>query len=113
MNVQSGFAARALSVRQMPPPETPAQTRQPEFPQLGETTSAVVRLAVLFVAPEKARTPGWVAFTCGPSCAQLWPLPFGSPALASFIAIFANVFSAFALIAGGMTLAGYVRWADR
>ena len=69
-------------------------------------TSAVVRLAVLFVAPEKARTPGSVAFSVGPYCSHLWPLLFGSPALASFAAIPAKVASAFAANPGGTAAAG-------
>src|SRR3954466_9153172 len=56
-----GSPAAAKSVRQTPPPAAPAQTMQLLAVQLGETTSAVIRLAVWFVAPEKARTPGWVA----------------------------------------------------
>ena len=62
-----GFGARALSVRQTPPPETPAQRRQLLAVQSGSATSIVVtRLAVLLVAPEKEITPGWVAFSVGP-----------------------------------------------
>src|SRR5690348_16890338 len=55
-----GSPAVAKSVRQTPPPEAPAQTTQLLALQLGETTSAVMRLAVWFVAPEKEVTPGWV-----------------------------------------------------
>src|SRR5262245_52100623 len=71
---QSGFGPSALLARQIPPPAAPAQTRQPPplsspwlsslpwllplfLPQPGSTASAVMRLAVLFVAPENARTP--------------------------------------------------------
>ncbi len=58
---QFGSAASTLSVFQTPPPEAPAQTRQCLAVQLGSATIAVIRLAVTFVAPEKAVTPGWTA----------------------------------------------------
>jgi hypothetical protein len=104
-----------LSVVQTPPPETPAQTRQKSscffagFPQSGETTSAVVRLAVLFVAPENEVTPGWVALTCGPYCTHLLFLPFGSPASASSAAMLSKVSAACSVTASGISCAGYVR----
>src|SRR6266568_262289 len=63
---QSGSLASALSARQMPPPDAPVQTRQCFAVQSGDTTRAVRRLAVLFVAPEKAVTPGCVASVFGP-----------------------------------------------
>src|ERR1043166_8387352 len=50
---QSGLGDSALFVRHTPPPEAPTQTVQsslPFVPQLGDTTSAVSRAAVLFVA---------------------------------------------------------------
>src|SRR5690349_8756820 len=72
-----GFAASALSVRQTPPPAGVAQTVHfPGFvPQLGETTSAVMRLAVWLVAPLNDVTPGWTAYCRGPYCVQLPPSP--------------------------------------
>src|ERR1051326_6132655 len=76
-------------------------------------TSAVTRLAVLFVAPEKDVTPGCVAFSVGPYCLHACPLAPGSPFLASFLAIVLNVVSALAAIAGGMAFAGYARSAAR
>src|SRR5947199_3936526 len=60
-HVQLGFAAKASSVRQTPPPETPAHMRQLPDTQVGAITRAVTRLAVALVAPENARTPGWMA----------------------------------------------------
>src|SRR5436190_23667676 len=63
---QSGFGARALSVRQTPPPETPVQSLHCFAVQSGSATSAVTRLAVSLVAPENERTPGSVAFCLGP-----------------------------------------------
>src|ERR671934_2050653 len=65
-HVHAGSAARASSVRQTPPPDVPTQTRQFPGTQVEATSRAVVRLAVLLVAPENARTPGWVALTSGP-----------------------------------------------
>src|SRR5262249_52308512 len=108
---QSGVEAGALSVRQMPPPEAPAQTVQslplPLLPQSGATTSAVMRLAVLFVAPEKAVTPGWVASCVGPTCSHFLPWLFGSPCFASELASALNVASAFATSPGVTLAAGY------
>src|SRR6266511_6210990 len=98
--------ALPFSVRQTPPPETPAHTRHPWAPQSGETTSAVVRLAVLLVAPENARTPGSVALTCGPTCFHAAPLPLGSPFALSAFAIFSNVAFASSGRAGGSSSAG-------
>src|SRR5262249_6753688 len=85
---------------------------QPFAPQFGSTTSVVVRLAVEFVAPEKAVTPGWVASCVGPYRLHLCPFEPGSPVLASWAAIRSNVASALATAAGGITLAGEVRTAD-
>ena len=62
----TGLGAVALSVRQTPPPETPAQRRQWLALQSGSATIVVTRLAVLLVAPEKEITPGSVAFSVGP-----------------------------------------------
>src|SRR5262245_3381409 len=64
--VQLGSAARASSVRQTPPPETPAHSRQLPGTQVGAITRAVVRLAVGVVAPENDSTPGCTEFCCGP-----------------------------------------------
>src|SRR4051794_27751120 len=75
----SGFGSDAFSVFQTPPPAAPAQRRHFLAVQSGSATSDVIRLAVLLVAPEKARTPGWVAFSFGPTCSHLWPFPLGSP----------------------------------
>src|SRR4051812_6572275 len=75
--------------------------------------SAVTRLAVEFVAPEKAMTPGSSASCVGPYSFHVWPLPPGSPVLASLPAIFAKVASACAATLGGITSAGYVRAAER
>ncbi len=61
-----GSGAVALSVRHTPPPDTPAYRRQCLAVQSGSATSVVTRLAVLFVAPVNASTPGSVAFTRGP-----------------------------------------------
>jgi hypothetical protein len=61
-----GFAASASSVRQTPPPEVPTHSRQLPGTHVGATTSAVSRLAVGVVAPEKERTPGWIEFCIGP-----------------------------------------------
>src|SRR5215831_11338848 len=117
---QSGFVARALSVRQTPPPAGVAHTRHLFFfcPQLGETTSAVMRLAVWFVAPLNDVTPGWTANCRGPYCVQLPPFPSpknprpSARRRASRLAIRANVACARATTAGGIALAGYVRMAD-
>src|SRR5437870_2347116 len=54
-HVHVGRAARASSVRHTPPPETPTHMRQLPGVQVGAITSPVTRLAVVFVAPEKAR----------------------------------------------------------
>ena len=102
----SGFGAAALSVRQTPPPATPAQSLHFFAVQSGSATSAVTRLAVSFVAPENEMTPGSVAFCLGPKKCHLCPAPLGSPFLASFAAIALNVSSARWAIAGGITLAG-------
>src|SRR5215471_4028686 len=71
--VHSGSFASALLVRQTPPPDAPTQTRQLVALQSGATTIAVVRLAVMFCAPEKAVTPGWTPACCGPNKLQLRP----------------------------------------
>src|SRR3954447_1440075 len=64
-----GLGANASSERQMPPPETPAQTVHLLFlPQSGETASAVIRLAVSLVAPLNDSTPGSMASCRGPYC---------------------------------------------
>src|SRR3954452_6598062 len=64
-----GLGANASSERQMPTPETPAQTvHLPFLPQSGETTSAVIRLAVALVAPLNDSTPGSTASCRGPYC---------------------------------------------
>src|SRR6267143_4254758 len=110
---QSGSFASALSVRQTPPPDAPTQTRQREAPQSGATTSAVIRLAVVFVAPEKAMTPGWTPSCLGPKNVHLRPLAPGSPFCASSFAFRSNVALAFLTTAGGITSAGYVRVAAR
>src|SRR5207247_2612580 len=64
--VQVGSAARASSVRQTPPPETPTHMRQFPATHVGAITIAVTRLAVVFVAPENASTPGCTDDCCGP-----------------------------------------------
>src|SRR6266850_4411655 len=110
---QSGSLARAFSVRQTPPPDAPTQTRQRAVPQSGDTTSAVTRLAVEFVAPEKAVTPGWTASSFGPKNFHLRPLAPWSPFCASSFAFRSNVARAFLTTAGGITSAGYVRVAAR
>src|SRR3954468_21333187 len=84
---QSGFGAVAFSVFQTPPPAAPAHRRHFLAVQSGSATSEVMRLAVLLVAPEKARAPGSVAFSCGPICSHLWPLPLGSPFFSSLAAM--------------------------
>ncbi len=63
---QTGFGASAFSVRQTPPPETPAQSPHLLAVQSGSATSPVTRLAVVFSAPENEVTPGWTAFVRGP-----------------------------------------------
>src|SRR5258708_16894912 len=103
---QSGLPASALSVRQTPPPAAPIQMRHCAALQLGETTIAVTRLAVVFVAPEKDVTPGWLASINGPKKFHLWPLAPGSPFWASASAICWNVALAFATTCGGISLAG-------
>ena len=69
-------------------------------------TSAVTRLAVLFVAPENAVTPGWVASSVGPKSSHLRPFAFGSPFFASFFAIALNVAAASSATTGGISVAG-------
>ena len=56
--VQAGAPASALSVRQMPPPAAPSQTRQVFTVQLGAMASAVMRPEVTYGAPLKVRTAG-------------------------------------------------------
>ena len=80
----------------------PTQTRQLPGTHVEATTSAVSRLAVGVVAPEKDRTPGWIEFWSAPYGSQ-WLLPFE---LSPCFAIFSNVFFAFWTIAGGITFAG-------
>src|SRR3954471_18155331 len=71
---QSGLSELALSVFQTPPPAAPIQTRHdPLALQSGSTTRAVVRLAVVFVAPVNARTPGSTAFSFGETCSHFLP----------------------------------------
>src|SRR6476659_284931 len=71
---QSGLPSLALSVRQTPPPAAPSHRRhEPLALQSGSTTSAVVRLAVVFVSPLKARTPGSVAFVFGETSSHFLP----------------------------------------
>src|SRR3954451_227738 len=65
-HVHAGFAARASFVRQTPPPAVATQSRQLPGTHVRATTSAVSRLAVGVVAPEKESTPGWIEFSSGP-----------------------------------------------
>ncbi len=107
----------ALLVIQTPAPETPAQTRHLFHLQSGSATSCTVRLAVLFVAPEKEMTPGWVAFTRGPNCFHLLlshrnVCPRRTRRESAF-SIRPNVLFARCTIAGAIDFAGYVRIADR
>ena len=105
--VQLGSAASASSVRQTPPPETPTHSRQFPGVHVGAITIAVTRLAVVFVAPENASTPGSTALCLGPYEYQ-WLLP-GSP----FLAIASKVSFAVCEIVGGISSAGYVRTAEK
>src|SRR5215210_1918825 len=114
----SGSGVTALSVRQTPPPAVPAQRRHLRAEQSGSATSATVRLAVLFVAPLKAMTPGSVEYRLGPNCCHFlswaWKLrPSRLASRASRLAIRLNVTSARLTIDGGIALAGYVRAAAR
>ena len=99
-----------MSVRQTPPPETPTHNLHFFAVQSGSATIAVVRLAVLFVAPENEITPGWVAFTRGPYNRQREPSPSRwrpcRSCRASAFAIRLKVALARATIAGGIVRAG-------
>src|SRR5205807_8864616 len=108
--------------RQTPPPEVLAQSRQWSASQSGSATSAVTRLAVLFVAPEKDVTPGCVALSFGPYCFHFGPEPRKlrpctraslARRRASARAIRLKVALARATTRGGIVFAGYVRAACR
>ena len=115
---QVGWPESALVVSQTPPPEAPAQRRHLWAEHFGSTTRAVIRLAVLLVAPENDVTPGWVASICGPSCFH-WPLQrklreCSRFSLWSRVTIRAKVLCARATTEGGSAEAdGYVRSAER
>src|SRR3954462_9775629 len=117
----SGSGAWTLFVRQTPPPDAPAQTRQLCASQSGSATSVVIRLAVTFVAPLNEITPGSRPYFFGPYRRHFGPSArklrefLARSALrkrASRLAIRRNVAFARATIAGEMALAGYVRAAD-
>src|SRR3954454_7480019 len=103
---QSGLPALALLVRHTPPPAAPIQRRQdPCALQSGSTTSAVVRLAVVFVAPVNARTPGSTAFSFGATWSHFLP-PAELNRASPFDAIAAKLSSAFCTWSGVTVEAG-------
>src|ERR1700737_4992267 len=57
-NVHVGVVARALFVRQIPPPAAPTQRRQLLVLQVGAMASAVMRPEVIYGAPLKVNTSG-------------------------------------------------------
>src|ERR1700736_5773002 len=83
-NFHDGVVARALSVRQIPPPAAPTQRRQLLALQFGAMASAVMRPEVIYGAPLKVKTPGKLAVlgpischlpgACSPASIELQPL---------------------------------------
>src|ERR1700694_5667531 len=78
-NFQVGVVASALSVRQIPPPAAPTQSRQPFVSrssslsprlgrQFGAIASAVMRPEVIYGAPLKVKTAGKLAVLGPISC---------------------------------------------
>src|SRR5437868_15274326 len=97
--------ARALSVRQTPPPAAPAQTRQVLFEQFAETASAVTRPESLYCCPENVRMSGKIPLLGPIKChAPSVFLPFPLPLLA--VTNWLNPVMAFRLASVGTSSAG-------
>jgi hypothetical protein len=106
--VQVGVGAIGSSVRQMPPPAVPTQSRQNVVLQTGEIAIAGVRDAGTYGAPEKFRTPGCVGVV-GPYGCQVPSRP-GFGVLGVLAARRAKVPFAVEVHVRGIARAGYLSW---